>query len=222
MRYYIADCHFFHQALLDHMDCRGFSSVEEMNEAMIERWNGRVNKNDEVVILGDFSWGNAQQTMEILRRLKGKKFLIRGNHDLYLKDKSFDASLFGWIKDYAELHDNRRKVVLSHYPLVCYNGQYRKDSEGNLKTWMLYGHIHRTHDQAFIDAYADYLSRQKHLSLGSGEMEPVPFQLINCFCQYSDYTPLTLDEWIEVEKARRAGKLDLHKKGSGEKTETGE
>jgi hypothetical protein len=26
--------------------------------------------------------------------------------------------------------------------------------------------------------------------------------MINCFCMYSDYTPLTLDEWIMNEKAR--------------------
>ena len=26
--------------------------------------------------------------------------------------------------------------------------------------------------------------------------------MINCFCMYSDYTPLTLDEWIENNKAR--------------------
>ena len=24
--------------------------------------------------------------------------------------------------------------------------------------------------------------------------------MINCFCVYSDYIPLTLDEWIEKEK----------------------
>ena len=27
--------------------------------------------------------------------------------------------------------------------------------------------------------------------------------MINCFCMYSDYTPLTLDEWIELDAKRR-------------------
>ena len=53
MRYYIADCHFWHAALNDHMDCRGFASVGEMNEHMIECWNRRVRPCDEVVILGE-------------------------------------------------------------------------------------------------------------------------------------------------------------------------
>lgn len=27
--------------------------------------------------------------------------------------------------------------------------------------------------------------------------------MINCFCMFSDYTPLSLDEWIEVDARRR-------------------
>lgn len=74
MRYYISDTHFCHRSLLDKMDVRGFESVEEMNEYMIDQWNQKVGKRDEVVILGDFSWGNAEETMDILRRLHGRKF----------------------------------------------------------------------------------------------------------------------------------------------------
>ena len=56
MRYFIFDLHFYHEALNKRMDKRGFISVKEMNEYMIDRWNSRVrNKKDEVVILGDFS-----------------------------------------------------------------------------------------------------------------------------------------------------------------------
>ena len=72
MRYYISDCHFFHGAMNEKMDRRGFSDTEEMNRVMIERWNSRVRKNDEVVILGDLSWGGATETALLLRELKGK------------------------------------------------------------------------------------------------------------------------------------------------------
>lgn len=37
-----------------------------------------------------------------------------------------------------------------------------------------------------------------------GEALPVPCQMINCFCMYSDYTPLTLEEWVECDQKRRA------------------
>lgn len=202
MRYYISDLHFFHRALNTKMDQRGFIDIEEMNAYMIERWNQKVRKNDEVVILGDFSWGNAQQTQEVLDQLHGRLYLIKGNHDRFLEDKNFDSSRFVWIKDYAELNENKRKVVLSHYPIVCYNGQYRRDENGKPKTFMLHGHVHDTQDQRYLEAYEDFLKTQKHLSI-SREWEDVPFQMINCFCMYSDYQPLTLDEWIEQTNQRK-------------------
>ncbi len=91
MRYYIADCHFYHRSLLTKMDCRGFESVDEMNETMIDKWNTKVRSNDEVIILGDFSLGTAVQTSQVLDRLNGHLFLIRGNHDRFDKDKEYDG-----------------------------------------------------------------------------------------------------------------------------------
>ena len=108
MRYYISDPHFYHEAINQKMDCRGFATVEEMNEYMIEKWNKKVRKNDEVVILGDFSWGTAKQTNEILERLKGKLFLITGNHDKFVKQRTVHVERFGWIKPYEELSDDKR------------------------------------------------------------------------------------------------------------------
>ena len=61
MRYYIADCHFYHKILLTEMDNRDFESVEQMNEVMIEKWNKKVHARDEVVILGDLSLGNGKE-----------------------------------------------------------------------------------------------------------------------------------------------------------------
>lgn len=205
MRYYIADLHFWHRALNEHMDCRGFDSVEDMNAHIIEQWNKKVRKNDEVVILGDFSWGNAEQTQEVLEQLNGRLYLIVGNHDRFLEDKKFDSSRFVWIKQYAELNENRRKVVLSHYPIACYNGQYRKDEEGNPKTYMLHGHIHKTQDQQLIDFFEEYVKNQSHVSIG-GDVETIPCHFINCFCMYSNYQPMTLDEWLEIDKNRKSKK----------------
>jgi len=202
MRYYIADCHFFHAVLNVAMDQRGFDSVEEMNETMIERWNSKVRKNDEVVILGDFSWGKAEETNELLKRLNGKLFLIQGNHDRFLKDKNFDESRFEWVKQYAELSDNGRKVILSHYPMPFYNNQYRLDEEGNPKAYMLYGHVHDTHDEKILQKIQKLICGTEVDAVGGGK-RTIPCHLINCFCGYSQYVPLTLDEWIENDRIRK-------------------
>ena len=113
------------------MDHRGFLCVEDMNQYMIQKWNKRVRKNDEVVVLGDFSFGKAEETNKILESLHGRIFLIRGNHDKFLNKPGFNISRFEWVKDYAEMNDDGRKVILCHYPIVCYNGQFRRDKNGN-------------------------------------------------------------------------------------------
>ena len=203
MRYYIADCHFYHKNLLTEMDSRPFASVEQMNEYMIEKWNKKVHAHDEVVILGDFSLGSGEETNQILCRLKGKLFLIRGNHDeRYLKDKAFDASRFQWVKDYAEIHDNKRKIVLSHYPIFCYNGQFRRNAEDMPLTYMLHGHIHASEDQTLVDRFCEITRTTMRKSAHQEAAMPIPCQMINCFCMYSDYTPLTLEEWVELNGKR--------------------
>lgn len=204
MRYYISDLHFFHDNMNTKMDKRGFESLEVMNEYMISQWNKKVRKNDEVVILGDLSIEKGEKTNEILRRLNGRKYLVVGNHDRYLKDKVFDKSLFKTIEPYMELNDNKRKIVLSHYPIFCYDGQYRVDENGNPKTYMLYGHVHNTYDEILVNHFQKLTRQQSRLVYHSDAARPIPCNMINCFCMFSDYVPLTLEEWIEVDAKRRA------------------
>lgn len=202
VRYYIADTHFFHESLNEQMDNRGFSSLEEMHEYMIKQWNKKVRRGDDVVILGDFSMGKGVETNEILQRLNGAKYLIEGNHDKFLNDRKFDKTLFRWIKPYEEVKDNKRKVILSHYPMMFYNGQNRTDSEGNPKAYMLYGHVHNTFDEALLNNFQNQI-RQAERPMSDGTTKSIPCHMINCFCMFSDYTPLSLDEWIENDKQRR-------------------
>lgn len=202
LRYYIADLHFFHAGMNTKMDCRGFGSVEEMNEYMKYKWNGKVRRNDEVVIIGDLSFGSAEQTNELLEQLNGRLYLITGNHDRFVDQADFKTGRFTWIKPYGELSDNRRKVVLCHYPVMFYNGQYRVDEEGNPKTYMLYGHVHDTRDQQLLEQFQE-ITRNTVTINAQGEEQRIPCNMINCFCKYSDYEPLTLDEWIELDRRRR-------------------
>ncbi len=204
MRYYISDLHFYHDSLNRQMDCRGFRDAQDMNEYMITRWNRRVRKNDEVVVLGDLSMEKWAKTKEVVEQLQGKIYLISGNHDRFLKDKDFDGSRFVWVKPYAEMHDNGRKVILSHYPVFCYNGQNRLSKHGNPKTYMLYGHVHDTTDQRLIEQF-QAITRQTPRGEGM-----IPCNMLNCFCMYSDYEPWGLDRWIEYWREREE-KIELNR-----------
>ena len=102
-----------------------------------------------------------------------------------------------------ELNDNKRKIILSHYPIMCYNGQYRRGEDGSSKTYMLYGHVHNTFDEYLINEFEKQTRQYTRPVYGMQENQPIPCQMINCFCMFSDYVPLTLDEWIELDRKRR-------------------
>ena len=201
---YISDMHFFHDNLNHRMDCRGFKNAEELNAHMIRQWNSRVTDKDEVFLLGDFSAGYCIGTTHVLEKLNGKLHLILANHDELLEDKRFDRSRFVWIKEYAEIRDNKRKVILCHYPVFCYNGQYRRNAEEVFYTYMLYGHVHNSMDEMLVDRFIKETRQARRVIREGHAPEPVPCQMINCFCMFSDYIPLTLDEWIAVDADRRA------------------
>lgn len=200
---YIADQHFYHDRLCHMMDQRGFSGFEEMNAHMIEQWNRKVTAKDEVYVLGDFSISRGEATNHVLEKLKGKLYLISGNHDRYLEDKSF-VNRFRWVKPYAEIRDAGRIVILSHYPIFCYKGQYHRDKAGNPITYMLYGHVHNTHDERLVNDFIMQTRQARVQSRHADQPEPIPCNMINCFCMFSDYQPMTLDEWIRIDQKRRA------------------
>lgn len=203
MRYYISDLHFYHESLLTRMDRRGFSSCEEMHTYIVKQWNQKVRDKDEVILLGDVSMERGKRTSEILSQLNGRLYLITGNHDTYLQDRHFDAARFEWIKPYAELNDNKKKVIVCHYPIFCYNGQYRRNKEDVPKTYMLYGHVHDTQDEMLVNEFIRQTRHTVHTRADGEKSQYIPCQMINCFCMFSDYTPLTLEEWIVLDEARR-------------------
>jgi calcineurin-like phosphoesterase family protein len=107
-----------------------------MNKTLIENWNSRIAGGDEIYILGDFLVrGTGEEANEIVKKLNGRKYLIRGNHDKFLDNKDFDKSGFVWIKDYHVLYYEKRKFVLFHYPILEWDGYYRNSIH-------LYGHVH--------------------------------------------------------------------------------
>ena len=76
MIFFTADTHFFHKNILK-LDNRPWDTIEEMNNAMLAKWNNKVGNDDTVYICGDYSWKIGEQHVEFLRQLHGKKILIR-------------------------------------------------------------------------------------------------------------------------------------------------
>ena len=59
MKFYTSDLHFDHLNILKfEPESRPFNTIDEMNEALIKKWNDKVKQDDEVYILGDFCFDN--------------------------------------------------------------------------------------------------------------------------------------------------------------------
>lgn len=77
MNYYISDLHLFHEASI-RFDNRPFGYLDEMHEAVVSRWNNKVNNGDTVYILGDMSMrGKKEDLISLVATLKGKKSLLK-------------------------------------------------------------------------------------------------------------------------------------------------
>ena len=79
MTYFTSDQHFGHFNII-RLSRRPFKTVDEMDETMVERWNAKVRDDDTVYVLGDLFF-RAATVEPILKRLKGHKHLVLGNHD---------------------------------------------------------------------------------------------------------------------------------------------
>jgi calcineurin-like phosphoesterase family protein len=119
-----SDHHFHHANVIKHCN-RPFSSVEEMNEALIENWNKVVADNHTIYHLGDFSFHrDFEVNRKLVKSLKGRKILIKGNHDKF-KDSEYLRMGFLEVHNYLEIKHNKKKYILIHYPLLTWNGAHR-------------------------------------------------------------------------------------------------
>ena len=75
--FFIADTHFGDENIISY-EGRPFKNAYEMQEVLIQNWNSVVNEEDIVFVVGDYSNIDYYQTEKITKRLKGKKYLIKG------------------------------------------------------------------------------------------------------------------------------------------------
>jgi calcineurin-like phosphoesterase family protein len=151
---------------------RPFADVDEMNETLAANWNALVTKADEVYILGDFLY-KGSGTNEILKKLRGKKYLIQGNHEKYLNSPDFDASAFEWVKDYHVLDYKDARFILFHYPIWEWAHYHRKSIH-------LYGHVHKNIRQAtkHTSDYGIFSHRAINVSVDQNDFFPVSAEAI--------------------------------------------
>jgi calcineurin-like phosphoesterase family protein len=180
MNYFLADPHLGHINVLK-FDNRPFDSIGAHDNAIIQNWNGRVNEDDDVYLLGDISWHTVPNTCMIYQLLKGKKHWIVGNHDKkYLKDQKL-RECFVEITDYKELNAEEGLIVLCHYPIPCFNKHYYHQ-------YHFYGHVHNSFEWEMMEQIRNDMVVKFD--------KPCNMINVGVMMPYMDYTPKTFDEIV--------------------------
>jgi len=142
--YLISDTHFGHNNICkftynNGSKLRPWNNADEMDEALIEKWNAVVKPKDKVYHLGDVAI--PRRGLQILYRLNGDKVLIKGNHDIYKLDDY--TKHFRDIRAYHVMD----RMILSHIPIHA-------ESKGRFKA-NIHGHLHglRVHVNNQIDPF---------------------------------------------------------------------
>lgn len=132
MIYLTSDTHFYHNNIIRYCN-RPFTSVDEMNETIINNWNAKVNRSDTVYFLGDFAFNSRfDEVNNIFNKLNGCKIGIKGNHDHSDVRKKLAWNAFF---DFYDLKYKDMTFVLCHFPFLFWN----KSTHGSIHC---HGHCH--------------------------------------------------------------------------------
>jgi len=168
-RWFTSDTHYYHANILKYCD-RPYENVWKMNEELIHNYNDVVGDNDEVYHLGDFGFAQPGKLLEIVKRLKGKKYLLLGNHDKQIRKNLKEFKYyFEDISEYMEItqqdstiKEKKQKIIMCHYPILSWN-------KAHYGSWMLHGHCHSNIDHLNTDV------RRHDVGVDGNDYRPISY-----------------------------------------------
>ena len=138
--YITSDLHFCHNRGFLY-EPRGFSSVEEMNQAIVERWNALVQPDDIVYILGDIMLNDNDEGIRLLNSLNGEFHIVLGNHDTTTREALYkECEKVKSVSLAERLKFKGYNFFMTHYP--CLTGNLDYDKPLKQRTISLCGHSH--------------------------------------------------------------------------------
>ena len=138
MIYFTSDWHFNHDKDFIWKK-RGYNSVEEMNDDLINKICSTLDEGDELWVLGDLVMGDIDKAAAVLSRIPYSVHFLVGNHDTLRRINLYDS--LGWINHERAIQvtDGNWDFYLSHYPTVTMNYDDVKKHHPLIN---LHGHTH--------------------------------------------------------------------------------
>jgi len=126
--------------------CREFISLEQMNSHLVANINERVEQDDILFHLGDWSFGGFESIRAFRESIFCKNVhIITGNHDHHIENNRENCQeLFSSVNKYLELEVKwnvgtplmgEQTFVLMHFPIASWNNLARNSIH-------LHGHVH--------------------------------------------------------------------------------
>ena len=143
MIYFTSDLHLCHDKEFIYKP-RGYNSVDEMSNRIIENINATVNEDDTLYILGDLMLNNSklEVAMKLLKTIKCKNiYVILGNHDTDNRIIFYESlpNVKG-VVEAKRIKYGKYHFFLCHYP--TFTGNLEKESLTQVLI-NLYGHTHQ-------------------------------------------------------------------------------
>lgn len=182
MNFYISDLHLGDERIFT-LCHRPFTSLDEMETSLIQKWNNKVNDGDDIYVLGDLADGSAERIAAFFSKTKGKKHLIVGNHDEDFVKEYVSTRSFASIEHLAYVDDRGRKICVCHYPLMDW-------FSGRETIYHVYGHIHNKTEQNG-KMYADIKNYYADKPAFNASVDVIGFE------------PVTLDELIKIKEGEK-------------------
>jgi len=127
-KWVISDLHLGHKNILKYSgSLRGGTTSEEHDKWIIEQWNSVVRKQDLVYVLGDAAMN--EESLKLVKKLKGEKKLIRGNHDI-----QNTGTYLQYFNNVYGLYSHKGVFWLSHAPI------HPQELRGRIN---IHGHVHQ-------------------------------------------------------------------------------
>lgn len=165
---------------------RPFSSINKMNDAIVQGINENVGENDILICGGDWSFGGKENVKIFRDRIVCKNVHhVYGNHDEHIQDSRNDfKKLFSSTQSYLEVIVDGMMLCVFHYKPAIWNNSHKG-------SYFAYGHSH---------AAAEWITTGRSMDVG----------IDNAFRLLGEYRPFSFDEFMHLLKDRKAETIDHH------------
>lgn len=150
-----------------------------MNKHITESWNKIVQPEDDIYVLGDFFFSLSKSKIRnIISKLNGRKFIIKGNHDrTHILNNLYNSKLIEWWKLSHDMsYEHNGKVYdfsLSHYP-------HYPTKDSNIIC--LHGHVHGIYEH-----HGEYIHAPGVMDVGVDNVGYEPLSIVQII-EYMDRT----------------------------------